>query len=709
MNQRTTNRLNLFRPVICLAGLLAAMTGFTAGNTLIPADSNTGLIVENAVINGGTTTVLFWTYPNISDPGAGKECPLNFYTVSLQPGLPTAVADLAAKDVCGNSLSRARLLANNDVLILAVGRLERWRAGEQLSIQAFSDISATSKMAIDAGNGGQWHGMTAAGDVVLAVPAHAAAGENAADAGLQVVSLDADAGLRWQLQLREAGQMLMVEKLWATTGGGALLHTNIIAADHSSLGTQGLLYFIDANGSRKEPLQLTVKDQQPDLAQMISMSPAEVQKEMQRMSESHPESIKKLEVDARPDGGFDVLLHREGGLEGREGYFLMRFGADGSLQSEKTVTGQLASYGLDDFRDFHVDGNSLVLLSRVSASQPSVQSKRKTWSQNVIGIVDLDNNTLETRLLPLDLRYLQAAMDAGDAGLQYLANWPGGEPVLLSQVGGIPFAIARGHLSSRSALRLDEASSDLPSYTEAFDNQRNDAARQAVREQRKGDQAATKAQLNADLAAAVGMSPEEFSALSNQERKQVMLNSGNYDALAEAGMKQAPEAQPSLPTGAEVQDINTQIAAAMAQAQQSLPPEMAEQLNAALAQVQQEMGTSGMSPPSAVPSAEAAASSDATETGVSAFSMTVMDAFKISGRGVAITGKVDEGIVRVGETVCLIAAKIGTRELKVEAVERGATTDSAKAGDMPGIVVNGVDVKDISRNDQLRSSCFSNR
>jgi len=510
------------------------------------------------------------------------------------------------------------------------------------------------------------------------------------------------------LQLREAGQSLMVEKLWATTGGGALLHTNVIAADHSNLGTQGLLYFIDASGSRKEPLQLTVKDQQPDFAQMVSMSPAEAQKEMQRMSESHPESIRKLEVKTRADGGFDVLLQREGGLEGREGYFLMRFGADGGLQSEQTVTGQIASYGLDDFRDFHVDGSNLVLLSRVSASQPSVQSKRKTWSQNVIGIVDLDNNTLETRLLPLDMRYLQAAMDAGDAGLQHLANWPGGEPLLLSQVGGVPLAVASGHLSSRSALRLDEASSDLPAYTEAFDKQGNDAARQAASEQRKTDQTAAKTQLDADLAAAVGMSPEQFAALSKQERKQAMLNNGNYDALAEAGKKQVPDAQPSLPTAAEVEDINAQIALAMAQAQQGLPPEMAEQLNAALAQVQQEMGASGTTLPTGVPAATAAGVSEGTESGVAPFSMTVMDAFKISGRGVAITGKVDEGIVRVGDTVCLIAAKIGARELKVEAVERGATADSASAGDMPGIVVNGVDIKDISRNDQLRSACNHN-
>lgn len=106
MNHMLAKGSGLFKAFTCLAGLLTAMSVYAAGNTLIPEDSNTGLTVENAVINGNKTTVLFWTYPNRGDPGAGKACPLNFYTVSVEPGLLSAATHLAARDVCGNSLSK---------------------------------------------------------------------------------------------------------------------------------------------------------------------------------------------------------------------------------------------------------------------------------------------------------------------------------------------------------------------------------------------------------------------------------------------------------------------------------------------------------------------------------------------------------------------------------------------------------------------------
>jgi elongation factor Tu len=279
------------------------------------------------------------------------------------------------------------------------------------------------------------------------------------------------------------------------------------------------------------------------------------------------------------------------------------------------------------------------LLSRVSASQPSVQSKRKTWSQNVIGIVDLDDNTLESRLLPLDLRYLQAVMDAGDEQLQHIENWPGGEAVLLTRLGGLPLAVSRGRLSGRAALRLNEASADLPAFTEFFDQGRNDAARQAAREQRKAGQQASQAQLNADLATAVGMTPEQFAALSDEDRKLVLTMGGNFDAITAAGLKQAASAREADP---------------------------------------------------------------------GAFSMTILDVFEIAGRGVVVTGRVDAGTVRVGDTLCLLSATSGERELQVEAIELGhLSPDSATAGDTPAITFNGIGTGDVSRNDQLRASCGS--
>jgi elongation factor Tu len=98
----------------------------------------------------------------------------------------------------------------------------------------------------------------------------------------------------------------------------------------------------------------------------------------------------------------------------------------------------------------------------------------------------------------------------------------------------------------------------------------------------------------------------------------------------------------------------------------------------------------------------------AREADPGAFSMTILDVFEIAGRGVVVTGRVDAGTVRVGDTLCLLSATSGERELQVEAIELGhLSPDSATAGDTPAITFNGIGTGDVSRNDQLRASCGS--
>lgn len=90
------------------------------------------------------------------------------------------------------------------------------------------------------------------------------------------------------------------------------------------------------------------------------------------------------------------------------------------------------------------------------------------------------------------------------------------------------------------------------------------------------------------------------------------------------------------------------------------------------------------------------------------FSMKVMDAFKISGKGVVLTGKVESGTVQVGDSVCLITDKAGQRTLSVDAIElKRNMVNKARAGDMPGILVKGIDRKDITVNgtDRLTAHC----
>lgn len=685
-------------------GLLTAhLSVFAAGNSLTTPDSNSKLEVKNAVIKGNSTTLLFWTHPAPGDPAAGKPCPLNFYTVIMQPGLPAATAVPVAQNVCGNGLSTGRLLDNGDVAIIAEDRLDLWRSSKQIRSHRFSSLKATAALGVDAGTGIQFYDFTSSGDAVLGIAKGGPKQGGFPDAAMVIVGLDINGKQRWQHQFVAPGQVLQILGLWASGNGGALLRARSRAVGGSSMAVPEFLYFIDPAGKRIDVTQLARNDP-PDLKQLMQGAQAGAQQAFAMLSAGEAERIKKLDVVARTDGGFDVLLHREGGVASRAGHFLLRIGRDGSQQSIVPLNNVIVANGLEQWVDFTTSGNELILLSTVLASQPAMRAKRKAYPQNVISWIDIATGKQVSRLLPLDTAYLEAAMSTGDAEVQYLANLPGGEALLLTQLGGKPLAVSRGKLAKRPVLRLDEGSADLLVYTEAFDQQKTATAKQLAREQRKTDRQASKQQLKADLAAAVGMSPEAFAALSNRERKEVMLRSGNFEAMTAAGAKQA-EAAPA-PAG-NTKDMNAQLQAAMAQAQQAgqiqgLSPEMQAQMAAAIAQLQQPPPADmGVKSPPKTPAPVVNTRND------SEFHFTVADVFKIQGRGVIITGLVDRGSVRVGDSVCLKSAKIGTRTLTVTGIESRNKKDSAGKGERPGILVSGIDKRDVSPKDKLLSSCVT--
>lgn len=69
-----------------------------------------------------------------------------------------------------------------------------------------------------------------------------------------------------------------------------------------------------------------------------------------------------------------------------------------------------------------------------------------------------------------------------------------------------------------------------------------------------------------------------------------------------------------------------------------------------------------------------------------AFGMTVQDAFKIASRGTVITGKIDSGSIRVGDSVCLSS---GLGPLQVQGIESfKRLLDEAQAGTNVGILVD---------------------
>ena len=71
--------------------------------------------------------------------------------------------------------------------------------------------------------------------------------------------------------------------------------------------------------------------------------------------------------------------------------------------------------------------------------------------------------------------------------------------------------------------------------------------------------------MNKEMAAVAGMSPEEFAALSNKEKKKAMIRQGDIDAMMAMVGKQAQMAQ---------QQMARQQAKGMPSMSQGMTPEM---------------------------------------------------------------------------------------------------------------------------------------
>jgi elongation factor Tu len=80
------------------------------------------------------------------------------------------------------------------------------------------------------------------------------------------------------------------------------------------------------------------------------------------------------------------------------------------------------------------------------------------------------------------------------------------------------------------------------------------------------------------------------------------------------------------------------------------------------------------------------------------FLMPVEDVFSIKGRGTVGTGRVERGKVRVGEEVEVVGIAKETRKTVVTGVEMfNKTLDDGQAGDNIGILLRGVEKKDLQR------------
>jgi len=83
------------------------------------------------------------------------------------------------------------------------------------------------------------------------------------------------------------------------------------------------------------------------------------------------------------------------------------------------------------------------------------------------------------------------------------------------------------------------------------------------------------------------------------------------------------------------------------------------------------------------------------------FLMPIEDVFTISGRGTVVTGRVERGIVKVGETVEIVGIK-PTKSTVVTGVEMfNKLLDEGQAGDNIGTLLRGIEKKDVERGQVL--------
>ena len=83
------------------------------------------------------------------------------------------------------------------------------------------------------------------------------------------------------------------------------------------------------------------------------------------------------------------------------------------------------------------------------------------------------------------------------------------------------------------------------------------------------------------------------------------------------------------------------------------------------------------------------------------FLMPVEDVFGIKGRGTVATGRVERGIVKVGDEVEIIGVK-ATRKVVVTGVEMfKKLLDEGRAGDNVGCLLRGIEREEIERGQVL--------
>jgi hypothetical protein len=515
--------------ILTAAVAVAPPCARAAGTTVTNADRNLLIRVQDALPVDGGTRLLYVTSPDITQAHAGEPCTANFYVLDLRPGLPAAAPKRLAGDFCGYFGMSGTFLESGDVLLVAGDRVETRRPGAgKVKAWRLSDVAALKGPWKQVNDGNTPLDVARDGTVVLARAFPRARGDTTTASAI-AAGLSPDGALRWRLELAEPGVRLGVMDIWATADGGALLDVN--AAPMTGPGLPGAdappgavvtgesrLYRVSATGALSKPVVIA-RQQMPDPTAPVAMpdpakDPAAFQAAFQAqlaLSRGNVYTAGQVAAHPRADGSVDVLAGR-----GTTGARLVRLDRDGSVVLDKTLDAAVAEEGLRPWTDFATDGDRIVLYGALG-------TRANRLSQGYFSWIGLTDGGAVTRLAPLDERGLEAARNARDEQVQYLEDNPAQQPQMLTRLGDRPLAVALVTRAHRPAIQLDEGTDALAVYTEAKDARRAEAEKAARREARKADREARHAQLNANLAAAAGVSPEAFAKMTSRERKQAML------------------------------------------------------------------------------------------------------------------------------------------------------------------------------------------
>jgi len=587
--------------VLFLLVLIGPSMALAGGITVENQDRNKLIEILDVSSGESDAIVLYSTRPQRGQPHSSERCTTNFYLLRLSRGLRGVQPSLLAENQCARGAGNASLLANGDMLLLAGDQVETWRLGEgRVSQWSFGAVDVLQGRWNELNGDGAAVDVGTDGNLVFAKGYYRKRNDSQTPSGM-VVGLDSEGKTRWRLELNEPGVLLGILEAWVTPDGGALLHllarsmddgTAIPGADApegSLVISQNRLYRLSASGEPTAPIVIAsfqmMDFSNPVAAPDMATDPEGFQAFLEGSTDqTRTDAWAAGDVIARPgpNGAMDVLL----GARSREARML-RVGKRGEVLLDADLTTVMEQEGLPPWVDFSIDNNDVMLFG-------SLGTRQNRLPQGYVSRIELPDGPAVTRLAPMSELGLEEARAAGDEELQYLENNPSQQPQRLTLLGDHPVTISLVWRSRRQVIQIDEIDEQSLVYTEARDERTARQAKEVQRAQRKADRESSQQAMSSEMAEAIGVSEEEYAAMSNQERKEAMVRNGDMEAVMAAAMKQAEAA---------MQQISAQQGANGA----AMTPEMA----AAMAQAQQAMAAAGMTMPGAS-AANPAGSSDAT-------------------------------------------------------------------------------------------------